>query len=80
LLYHVLVAGSVLRFRVRLVGYVTALSFVGYLIHVVHTVLYRPEEHLVFTDVVPFALSLLIIGSIQYFALRRARAAIEMKS
>ena len=80
LLYHVLVAGSVLRFRARLVGYVTILSLAGYLVHVLHTAQYRPEERLVFTDVVPFALSLVLIGLIQYFSLRRARAALEMKS
>jgi serine/threonine-protein kinase len=80
LVYHVLVAGSVLRFRARLVGYVTVLSLVGYMVHVLHTVQCRPDEHLVFTDVVPFALSLVIIGLVQYFALRRARAAMEMKS
>jgi serine/threonine-protein kinase len=81
LLYLVLVAGSVLRFRPGLVGYVTVLSLAAYLVHVVFTVqCLAPKEELAFTDVVPFALSLVIIGLVQYFALRRARAALEMKS
>jgi serine/threonine-protein kinase len=77
LLYQALVAGSVLRFRARLVVYVTALALAGYLIHVAHTVSYRPELPLAFTEFVPFALTLVIIGLIQYFALRRVRAAYE---
>jgi len=80
LLYLVLVAGSVLRFHVPLVGYVTALSLAGYLTHVLHTMCYRPEENLTLTDVAPFSLSLVLIGLIQYFSLRRARTALEMKS
>ncbi|NLF71044.1 MAG: serine/threonine protein kinase [Candidatus Anammoximicrobium sp.] len=77
LLYHVLVAFSVLRFRADLVGYVTVLSLLGYLAHVAYTVAYLPELELNFREVFPFALSLTVIGLIQYLALRRVRAVYE---
>jgi len=77
LLYHVLVAFSVLRFRSDLVGYVTGLALLGYSCHVAYTVTYRPELQLNFREVFPFALSLTVIGLIQYLALRRVRAAYE---
>ncbi len=77
LLYHVLVAFSVLRFRADLVGYVTGLALLGYFCHVAYTVTYLPGLHLDFREVLPFALSLTVIGLIQYLALRRVRAAYE---
>jgi serine/threonine-protein kinase len=77
LLYHALVAGAVLRARASLVVYVTVASLIGYLIHVAHTLTCRPELNLQLTDIVPFVITLIIIGLIQYFALRRIRAANE---
>jgi hypothetical protein len=72
------VAGSVLRFRTDLVGYVTALSVAGYLLHVVAAVAARPEDVPTPLEATPFVLSLVVIGVIQYFALRRSRASYEL--
>jgi serine/threonine-protein kinase len=77
LLYHVLVAFAVLRFRADLVIYVTGLALAGYFCHVAYTVAYLPELELNFREVLPFALSLAVIGLIQYLALRRVRAVYE---
>jgi len=77
LLYHVLVAFAVLRFRAGLVVYVTGLALLGYFCHVAYTVTYLPKLQLNFREVFPFALSLAVIGLIQYLALRRVRAAYE---
>jgi eukaryotic-like serine/threonine-protein kinase len=77
LLYHVLVAFAVLRFRADLILYVTGLALAGYFCHVAYTVAYLPELGLDFREVMPFALSLSVIGWIQYLALRRVRAAYE---
>jgi hypothetical protein len=77
LLYHVLVAFAVLRFRADLILYVTGLALAGYFCHVAYTVAYLPELGLDFREVLPFALSLTVIGWIQYLALRRVRAAYE---
>ncbi len=73
--YHALVASSVLRFRVALVGYVTALSITGYLIHVVHAHVAKPHMAPTLLEATPMVLTLAVIGMIQYFALRRSRFA-----
>jgi serine/threonine-protein kinase len=80
LIYHVLVAGSVLRFRPDLVGYVTLLSLAGYLFHVARAWWFVPAQLPTAMEAIPFILSLLMIGLIQYFALRRSRAAYELLS
>ncbi len=77
LLYHVLVAFAVLRFRADLIVYVTGLALLGYFCHVAYTVTYLPQLQLNFREVFPFALSLAVIGLIQYLALRRVRAVYE---
>jgi serine/threonine-protein kinase len=77
LLYHVLVAFAVLRFRADLIIYVTVLALLGYSCHVAYTVTYLPHLKLNFREVFPFALSLAVIGLIQYLALRRVRAVYE---
>jgi len=74
LLYHVLVAGAVLRLRTDLVGYATVLALVGYLSHVLCAAGYRPDVLPPFREVVPFTISLGVIGLIQYLALRRCRS------
>lgn len=76
-LYHVLVAGSVLRLRTDLVGYATVLALVGYLSHVFYAAGYRPNVLPPFREVVPFTISLGVIGLIQYLALRRCRSGWE---
>jgi serine/threonine-protein kinase len=77
ILYHVLVAFAVLRFRADLIIYVTGLALAGYFCHVAYTVTYLPQLQLNFREVFPFALSLAVIGLIQYLALRRVRAVYE---
>jgi serine/threonine-protein kinase len=73
--YLALVASSVLRFRVALIFYVTGLSLAGYLLHVVHTAIARPRLAPTLLEATPFVLTLIVIGLIQYFALRRSRIA-----
>ena len=75
IVYHVLVAGVVLRGRTDLVGYATVLALFGYMLHVSCAVGYRPEFVPSFTEVLPFTISLGIIGMIQYLALRRCQTA-----
>jgi len=75
IVYHVLVAGVVLRARTDLVGYATVLALLGYLSHVLHALGYRPPDSVPsFMEAVPFAISLGIIGMIQYLALRRCQS------
>jgi serine/threonine-protein kinase len=80
ILYHLLVAGAVLRLRTDLVGYATVLALVGYLSHVLYAAGYRPDALPPFREVVPFTISLGLIGLIQYFALRRCRSGWELMS
>lgn len=78
LFYHVMVAGSVLRFRTDLIGYVTGLSVAGYLLHVAMAHAWSRDVAPKFREVMPFVLTLLLIGMIQYFALRRSRACYDL--
>lgn len=83
LMYCVLVAASVLRFQPVLVAYVTLLCVAAYLFQVWQVIVDDTLEGSVDVSVrfsVPFVLSILCIGLIQYFALRRSRAAIELIS
>lgn len=75
IVYHVLVAGVVLRGRTDLVGYATVLALLGYLSHVLHAIGYRTDVEISFTEVLPISISLGIIGMIQYLALRRCQTA-----
>ncbi len=70
--YLLLVAASVLRARTGLVLYVTALCVVTYLIHVQRTLRSSVIPDTPTTLWVPFAISLIIVGMIQYFSLRRS--------
>jgi hypothetical protein len=83
LMYFVLVAASVLRFQPVLVAYVTLLCVVAYLFQVCQVILDDTSGGSVEVCVrfcVPFGLGILCVGLIQYFALRRSRAAIELIS
>jgi hypothetical protein len=73
--YHLLIAGTALRFRLALVWFVTALSVVSYLGVVIETLWRRPQLAVGLKDWVIFALSLLILGFIQQLLLRRVRTA-----
>jgi hypothetical protein len=72
MLYAVLVASSVLRFRVRLVIYVTMLSISAYLFQILYAQMYRPETAPNLLQATPFLICLVVIGLIQLFALRRS--------
>ena len=83
LMYFVLVAASVLRFQPVLVAYVTLLCVAAYLFQVWLVSLDDDLDGSVDASVefcIPFVLCLLCVGLIQYFALRRSRAAIELMS
>ncbi len=75
IVYHVLVAGVVLRGRTDLVGYATVLALFGYLSHVLRALGYYPDLVPSFMEALPFTISLGIIGMIQYLALRRCQTA-----
>jgi serine/threonine protein kinase len=76
LLYHVIVAGSILRCRIDLVAYVTFLSMSGYALHLL--VLLLDSKRLPdITTYMPMLLSLLLIGTIQYMSLRKSAASYE---
>ncbi len=72
LVYLVLVASSVVRGRTDLVGYVTGLTIACYTLHVAYTCMLLPGAGLQFNEAFPFALSLAVIGLIQYLALKHA--------
>ncbi len=77
LLYHVIVAGSVLRCREALVAYTTALALVGYGIHLVYVHIFSTPAQPDFTAYMPTFLTILMIGTIQYFALVKSASSYE---
>jgi hypothetical protein len=79
-MYPVLVAASVLRFQPVLVAYVTFLCVVAYSFQVWRALVEDiPGGSLVVTTTcVPLGISILCVGLIQYFALRRSRTAMEL--
>lgn len=79
LLYHVIVAGSVLRCRTDLVAYVTMLTMSGYGIHLAYLQSFAPMSAPPTTTYIPTLLSLLLIGIIQYFSLRKSAASYEAR-
>ncbi len=79
LLYHVIVTGSVLRCRTDLVAYVTILTMSGYGIHLAYLQWFAPLRAPAITTYMPTFLSLLLIGIIQYFSLRKSAASYESR-
>ncbi len=79
-IYPVLVAASVIRFQPILVAYVTFLCIVAYSFQVWRALVDDiPGGSLaVTTTCVPLGISILCIGLIQYFTLRRSRTAMEL--
>lgn len=74
--YFVLVAASGLRCRPMLVGYVTALSVVGYVSLWAYS--FRAPQELVTPLVaIPTLLGLCLIGLVQYIALSRSSVSLE---
>ena len=84
-IYFILAAASVLRFQPILVAYVTSLCLAAYAFQVWLTrngLPHMPGESgkVTVTQWAPMGLGILSIGVIQYFALRRSRAVIELVS
>ncbi|XZE32556.1 serine/threonine protein kinase [Pirellulaceae bacterium SH501] len=77
MLYHVIVAGSVLRCRKNLVVYVTLAALLGYGIHLAYLNHARPLDLPEIHRTVPTTLSLILIGLIQYFSLLRSASSLE---
>ncbi len=79
-MYPVLVAASVLRFQPVLVAYVTFLCVVAYSFLVWRALVDDiPGGSVeVTTTCVPLGLSILCVGLIQYFAMRRTRTALDL--
>jgi hypothetical protein len=79
LLYHVIVAGSVLRCRKALVAYVTISALFGYSIHLVYLQWFFPQDIPEIHKIVPTILSLVLIGIVQYFSLLKSAASFEAR-
>jgi hypothetical protein len=77
MLYHVIVAGSVLRCRIDLIAYTTVICLIGFCTHVVYLSRFDTENTPDFTSYMPVILSLFIIGIIQYLTLRRSVSSYE---
>ena len=71
--YVLLVAGAALRFRIGLVWFVTGLSMAGYLWLVLDAHWYRPQLAPAPKALLPFVLSLGVMGLMMHFLLRRVR-------
>ena len=80
ILYHVIVAASVLRCRPALVVYVTCLAMAGYGVHLIYVNLATPSHVPAITTSLSMLLSLMLIGVIQYLSLRRSAVAYESQS
>jgi eukaryotic-like serine/threonine-protein kinase len=79
LLYHVIVAGSILRCRKALVAYATLAAMAGYSIHLLYLLWNRPQEVPEIYQSVPTMLSLFLIGIIQYFSLLQSSSSYEAR-
>ena len=76
-LYFPIVAVASLRMRIDLLIYTTGLSLTAYWIHVVRNSMEETLVAVPAANAVMFSLSLLTLGLVQYFSLRRSRFAIE---
>lgn len=74
--YFVLVAASVLRCRPLLIGYVTALTVIGYGSLWAYAV-YATQENINPLLAIPTLLALCLVGVIQYIALSRSSVSLE---
>jgi serine/threonine-protein kinase len=79
LLYHVIVAGSVLRCRKALVAYATLVAMFGYGLHLFYLYATQPHEVPEIHQAVPTMLSLVLIGVIQYFSLLKSTSSFEAR-
>ncbi|MGY8768545.1 MAG: serine/threonine protein kinase [Pirellulales bacterium] len=74
LIYLLMVAASATMYQKGLVGYVTGICLAGYFIHVL-SAFFFPRDNIVFDihTTVCMSLSILILGMIQYFVVRKVR-------
>jgi eukaryotic-like serine/threonine-protein kinase len=79
MLYHVIVAGSVLRYRTDLVAYATTMCMLGFGVHVLYLSQFDSASSPDFTSYMPVFLSLFVIGIIQYLTLRRAAVSYDSR-
>ena len=71
--YLLLIAGTGLRLRVKLIWFVTALSLLGYLFILLYDYWYHPELMVPLRQCLITALSMAALGLIQHILLRRTR-------
>jgi len=77
LIYLLLIAASATLYEKGLVGYTMALAIGGYLTQVGFDLLNRPEAELDGYRIACMLLTMVVLGMIQYFVVRRIRSAIE---
>lgn len=73
LIYLLLIAASATLYEKGLVGYTMTLATAGYGLHVVSGMTFRPAAAVDFHQAACFLLSILVLGMIQYFVVRRIR-------
>ena len=76
-LFFPIVAVATLRMRMDLVVFVTIISVLAYWFHVIRNNLMEKLTDIQISGAIMFSLSLVTLGLIQYFSLRRSRFAIE---
>ncbi|MFN3152757.1 serine/threonine-protein kinase [Bremerella sp.] len=77
LIYLLLVAASATLYEKGLVGYTMTLAAAGYMTHVLVGATIRPVGAVDFFDATCMMLSIVILGMIQYFVVRRIRRTME---
>ncbi|WP_158261234.1 MULTISPECIES: serine/threonine-protein kinase [Pirellulaceae] len=77
LIYLLLVAASATLYEKGLVGYTMTLAAAGYLTHVIVGATLRPVGYVDFFDATVMMMSILILGMIQYFVVRRIRRTMD---
>lgn len=77
LIYLLLVAASATLYEKGLVGYTMSLAAAGYLMHVLVGATIRPVGYVNFFDATAMMLSIVILGMIQYFVVRRIRLTMD---
>ncbi|RCS56175.1 serine/threonine protein kinase [Bremerella cremea] len=77
LVYLLLTAASATLYEKGLVGYTMSLAAIGYMTHVLVGATIRPSSGVDFYQATCMMLSILVLGMIQYFVVRRIRNTLE---
>lgn len=77
LVYLLLTAASATLYEKGLVGYTMSLAAIGYMTHVLVGATFRPSSAVDFYQATCMMLSILVLGMIQYFVVRRIRRTME---